>query len=137
MTIDQTEKVINYMLDNNEKLVEAGKAKVTVELVGGAGIGKTSIIEQIAEKRGAKFVKINLAQLEEIGDLVGIPVKEYLMYSPEGEEKWVTEKMVQQFVAQGYTLCPTCEPRMSYAVPSWVPKDPEERCILLLDDYTR
>lgn len=68
MTIDQTEKVINYMLDNNEKLVEAGKAKVTVELVGGAGIGKTSIIEQIAEKRGAKFVKINLAQLEEIGD---------------------------------------------------------------------
>ena len=29
---------------------------------------KTSLIEQIAQERGARFVKINLSQLEEVGD---------------------------------------------------------------------
>ena len=59
------------------------------------------------------------------------------MYSPTGEEKWVTEKTINQFISMGYTLCPTCEPRMSYAVPEWVPQDPEEKVLLLLDDYSR
>lgn len=98
---------------------------------------KTSLIEQIAQERGARFVKINLSQLEEVGDLVGIPSKQYCMYSPTGEEKWVTEKTINQFISMGYTLCPTCEPRMSYAVPEWVPQDPEEKVLLLLDDYSR
>jgi len=159
MNIEEMTRVLNYMMDNNEKLAKQGLPKITIELVGGAGIGKTSIIEQIAASRGAKFVKINLAQLEEIGDLVGIPVKEYSMISPlipirdsEGdivydedgnpkyEERnsvWVTEKVVDQFSRMGYEMCPECEPRMSYAVPAWVPKDPEEKCVLLLDDYTR
>lgn len=69
--------------------------------------------------------------------LVGIPSKQYCMYSPTGEEKWVTEKTINQFISMGYTLCPTCEPRMSYAVPEWVPQDPEEKVLLLLDDYSR
>lgn len=159
MNIEEMRRVLNYMMDNNEKLAAQGLPKITIELIGGAGIGKTSIIEQIAEERGAKFVKINLAQLEEVGDLVGIPVKEYKMVSPlipirdsEGElmideegntvyeprtEAWVTEKVVDQFSRMGYEMCSECEPRMSYAVPAWVPKDPQEKCVLLLDDYTR
>lgn len=137
MNIDSIKQILNYILDNNVKLAENGEHKITVELIGDAGIGKTSIVEEVAAERGAKFVKINLAQLEETGDLVGIPSKEYCMYSPTGEEKWVTEKTINQFMNMGYTLCPDCEPHMSYAVPEWVPKDPEEEVILLLDDYRR
>ena len=137
MNITALKQVINYILDNNENLQAEGKGKITVEIIGDAGLGKTSLIEQIAQERGARFVKINLSQLEEVGDLVGIPSKQYCMYSPTGEEKWVTEKTINQFISMGYTLCPTCEPRMSYAVPEWVPQDPEEKVLLLLDDYSR
>lgn len=137
MNITSLEQVLNYILDNNEKLQEQGLNKITVELIGDAGLGKTSLVEQIATKRGMKFVKINLAQLEETGDLVGIPSKQYCMFSPEGEEKWVTEKTINQFISLGYKLCPDCEPRMSYAIPEWVPTDPEEKVILCLDDYSR
>ena len=58
----------NYILDNNENLQAEGKGKITVEIIGDAGLGKTSLIEQIAQERGARFVKINLSQLEEVGD---------------------------------------------------------------------
>ena len=137
MNITALKQVINYILDNNENLQAEGKGKITVEIIGDAGLGKTSLIEQIAQERGARFVKINLSQLEEVGDLVGIPSKQYCMYSPTGEEKWVTEKTINQFISMGYTLCPTCEPRMSNAVPEWVPQDPEEKVLLLLDYYSR
>ena len=59
------------------------------------------------------------------------------MYSPDQEEVWVAEKVVGQYTSMGYTLCPTCLPRTSYAAPAWVPKDPEQEFILCLDDYTR
>lgn len=69
MNIEQVEKTLNYLLDNNLKLVEQGLDKISVNLCGNAGIAKTSIVKQLAEKRNAKYVRINLAELEEIGDL--------------------------------------------------------------------
>ena len=52
-------------------------------------------------------------------------------------ETWVSEKMVDEYLNLGYSLCRDCQPRMSYAIPSWVPQDPNEEVLLLLDDYTR
>ena len=69
--------------------------------------------------------------------LVGIPQKEYMMISPDGSEQRVAEKLINQFINIGYKLCPDCDPVMTYAVPSWVPKDPDQECILALDDYSR
>lgn len=80
---------------------------------------------------------MNLSELEEIGDLVGVPNKEYLMYSPDNTEMWVAEKVVDRYIHMGYTLCPTCLPRMSYAVPAWVPQNSEQEHILFLDDFSR
>ena len=57
MNITALKQVINYILDNNENLQAEGKGKITVEIIGDAGLGKTSLIEQI-----------NLSQLEEVGD---------------------------------------------------------------------
>ena len=97
---------------------------------------KTSVIEQIAQERGAGYKRLNLSELEEVGDLCGCPVKEYAMYK-NNEEKWVTEKVVDRYINMGWELCEHWAPRMSYAVPEWVPKDPEQEFILLLDDYSR
>ena len=59
------------------------------------------------------------------------------MYSPDNTEMWVAEKVVDRYIHMGYTLCPTCLPRMSYAVPAWVPQNSEQEHILFLDDFSR
>lgn len=68
MNIEETSKTINYLLDNNLQLVEKGLDKISINIEGPCGIGKTSIIKQIAEERGAEYVRLNLAELEEVGD---------------------------------------------------------------------
>lgn len=136
MNLEEVKKTINYLLDNNLELIKRGQNKIAINLIGEAGCGKTSIVQQIAEERGAGYKRLNLSELEEIGDLAGVPVKEYAMYKND-EEKWVTEKVVDRYIAMGWELCESCLPRMSYAVPEWVPKDPEQEFILLLDDYSR
>ena len=55
----------------------------------------------------------------------------------QGNEQYVTEKLIEEYLSMGYKLCPDCEPRMTYAIPSWVPIDNDQEVILVLDDYTR
>lgn len=136
MKIEETKKIINYLLDNNLELVKKGQHKIAIGLEGAPGIGKTAVIKEIAADRGAKFVRVELASMEEVGDLVGTPIKEYNLTKDE-EELWVAEKLLNEYFALGWKLCPDCAPKTSYAIPSWVPTDPEKEVILLLDDYTR
>jgi MoxR-like ATPase len=56
------------LLDNNLKLVEEGKGKLAVSLIGHAGCGKTAIIKELAQDRGAGYTRLNLSELEEVGD---------------------------------------------------------------------
>lgn len=137
MYIEEAKNIINYLLDNNLKLVEKGQNKIAIGLEGAPGIGKTALLKEIADERGANYIRIELGSLEEIGDLIGIPQKEFIMISPNGEEQWILEKLVNEHLNIGYKLCPNCSPRMTYAVPSWVPNDDDQEVILVLDDYTR
>ena len=68
MTLNEFKEVFSYLLDNNKRLVDEGQTPISVGLEGEAGVGKTSIIEEVAKDRGMTMVKVNLAQLEEIGD---------------------------------------------------------------------
>ena len=139
LTLIEAKEIINYIIDNNVRLKEEGKKPTAVDLCGPAGIGKTSIIEQIAEERGALLVKINLSELEEVGDLCGVPITEYYICKGEGADEecmWVTKDLVDYYIKAGWGM-KSPESRMSYAIPAWVPQDPEQECILLLDDYTR
>lgn len=54
------------------------KANVSVMLHGEAGIGKTSIVKQIAKENGYNFVYLTLAAIEDNSDLIGLlsPVKD-------------------------------------------------------------
>lgn len=138
MNIEEIKTTLNYLLDNNLKLVDKGLDKIAINIVGEAGIGKTSCIKQLAEERNAGYTRINLSELEEVGDIVGVPVKKYCMLDKDKQnEYWITEKVVNQYTEMGFTMCPDCEPRMEYAVPSWVPLDPEQEFILFLDDFSR
>lgn len=138
ITIREFENLFNHFVENNKALSEAGMKPTAIALSSTAGIGKTAIVEELAKERGMNFVKLNLSQLEEVGDLVGVPFKEFLMVKGEGDKKkskWVTENMIPKMIETGYTL--KGKPRTSYAVPSWVPKNAENGTVLLLDDWTR
>ncbi|HUM41598.1 MAG TPA: ATP-binding protein [Fervidobacterium sp.] len=54
------------------------KAKISTMLWGGAGIGKTSIVKQIAKDMGYNFIYLTLASVEDNSDLIGLlsPLKD-------------------------------------------------------------
>jgi midasin (ATPase involved in ribosome maturation) len=68
MTLNEFKEVFTYLLDNNKLLEDQGQRPVAIGVEGAAGIGKTSLIENIAREKGMTMCKINLAQLEEVGD---------------------------------------------------------------------
>lgn len=134
LTLGEFTKVLDYLIDNNHRLVDRGDTPISVCLEGEAGLGKTAIVQQLATAKGMSFVKINLAQLEEPAELVGFPYKEYKIIV-DGHEQWVSSDMLQA-MAPGYVT--TNESRMSYAVPAWVPREFNPNgTVLLLDDFSR
>ncbi len=68
ININELKTLMEYILDNNNTLRQNGKKATAVEVIGEAGIGKTSAIIEIAKERNMDIVKLNLTQLEELGD---------------------------------------------------------------------
>lgn len=139
MTIGEFTGVFNYLLDNNKKLYCDGQTPIAIGIEGEAGIGKTSLIEEVAKRRGMTLCKLNLSQLEEVGDLCGFPMKEVqLQYrTKEGNLKtmWWPESNLSKVPA---SVTVTNNVRMGYAPPAWLPKEENPNgVILLLDDYSR
>lgn len=139
MTISEFTGVLNYLLDNNKELQEKGLTPIAVCIEGEAGLGKTSMVEQIAEKRGMTLCKLNLSQLEEVGDLCGYPQKEVLVQwkSKDGtiKTKWWPENTINALPA-GVTV--TNKTRMGYAPPAWLPTEENPNgTICMIDDFTR
>ena len=139
MTLNEFKEVFTYLLDNNKQLEDKGLRPIAVGLEGEAGVGKTSIIEEIATERSMTMVKVNLAQLEEIGDLVGLPIKEYeVAWIDNGnikDKRWMSENQTKNLDSR---LKLTGRVRMAYAPPAWLPtEDNPNGIIVLLDDYTR
>lgn len=139
ITISEFTNIFNYLLDNNKQLEEEGLSPIAVGLEGEAGLGKTSVIEQVADKRGMTYCKLSLSQLEEVGDLVGYPQKEVLLRRKDKEgnikSKWYPESMISKVPAN---IQVTSTTRMSYAPPAWVPREENPNgLILLLDDFSR
>jgi hypothetical protein len=82
------------------------------------------------------FVKLSLHELEEVGDLVGYPIKEYRVVNKNsGKNFWVAADVLDKVNKDRFNI--TSESRMGYAKPAWVPQFNERGAILLLDDYAR
>lgn len=137
INIKDAHKILNYIIDNNKFLTEHGKKASAVALTGVHGIAKTAIVQQVAEERGMTFTKVVLSQLEEIGDLLGVPIKEYYLCSPSGDCDWVSVDMLEYYIKSGWIVDKN-QHRMNYAIPRWVPQNENPNgTIVLLDDFTR
>ena len=80
LNIEELDSFVEHIISNNRYLQKQNKLPVAIEVVGESGIGKTSAVMQMANKHDLDFVKLNLAQIEELGDLVGFPVRQFQMY---------------------------------------------------------
>jgi len=137
LNIDELQDFVGHIITNNRHLQSEGKNPVAIEVVGESGIGKTTSIMDMTAKHDLDFVKLNLAQIEELGDLVGFPIKQYQMWTTkEGKKvgKWVDEVTVKEYTCTGYQT--TGKSRMSYAAPEWI-ADKKKGGVLLLDDWNR
>lgn len=136
INVEQAVKMLNHFIDTNRMLNDEGKTSVSVAFTGPQGIGKTAIVQQVADSRNMGFVKLSLHELEEVGDLVGYPVKEFRIVNRQNKKSlWVPAEMLDKVDQDRYAN--TGDTRMGYAKPAWVPKFNENGTILLLDDYAR
>lgn len=150
---------LHHMIKNNRFIQEKGKTPVSTEIIGDSGLGKTSIALQLAEQYNLDFVKLNLAQIEELGDLVGFPVRQFQLSKTgatqikmkkvvdangkssfvkqqvaDDTKVWIDENAVTEYTKQGYSF--TGKKRMSYCPPEWI-ADKSKGGILILDDWNR
>ena len=133
LNVEELKGFIKHMVNNNQHIQKEGKVPVAINIEGDAGLGKTSAIMQLGKELDMQVVKLNLSQLEELGDLVGFPVKEFEITNAEGKTTWINESQINAATAKGYKISGK---RMSHAAPEWI-QGKGEGGFLVLDDYTR
>jgi hypothetical protein len=133
LNVDELKSFMGHMVRNNQYIQAQGKVPVTVNIEGDAGLGKTSAILQLGEELNIPVVKLNLSQLEELGDLIGFPVKEFQVKNAEGKTLWITEQEIDTATSKGYRVV---DKRMTHAAPKWI-QGKGEGGFLILDDFTR
>jgi hypothetical protein len=133
VNVTELKEFLTHIVENNRFLQSQGKLPVSTEVIGESGIGKTSAIVQLAKELDLNFVKLNLAQIEEIGDLVGFPIRQFEV-KDDKETIWIDEHAFDEYLKLGYKS--TGQNRMSYCPPEWI-ANKTNGGILLLDDWNR
>lgn len=133
LNLDELKDFVKYMVVNNQHIQSLGKVPVAVNIEGDAGLGKTSSVKQLAAELNMDIIRLNLAEFEELGDLVGFPVKEFEIQNAEGKTTWINEHQIDAAMKKGYKVI---NKRMSHAAPEWI-QGKKEGGFLILDDYTR
>lgn len=145
INVKELKRIITHIINTNKSIQSNGQTPLALNVIGQAGLGKTSTIIQTAKEQGFKeenIVYLNLSSLEEIGDLIGIPVEEYKVVKVTQDEKgnkskketWVKEPALQSYVKLGWIV--SSESRMAYSIPEWIAGKTGPG-MLILDDYTR
>ncbi len=134
LNVEELKDFIKHMINNNQHIQAENKVPVALNVEGDAGLGKTSAIIQLGKELALQVVKLNLSQIEELGDLIGFPYKEFQIENKEGQKKWIQENLLETYVKGGFR--PTGQSRMTHAAPEWI-QGRGEGGILILDDYTR
>ena len=134
LNAEELKSFLTYIHNNNQLLISKNLPPQTVNIEGEAGGGKTSTVIQLAKQMGMEVIRKNLAELEDVSDLVGYPCKEHEMIGKDNTKKWVVEGAIPQYITAGYK--PTGEKRMTHAAPEWI-QGKDQPLILLLDDYSR
>lgn len=77
INIDELKSFVKHIVRNNRFIQDQGKMPVAVNIIGQSGIGKTTSLLQVGKELGLDVVKINLAQIEELSELTGYPVRQF------------------------------------------------------------
>lgn len=135
LTLSEVRNILKYIIKNNEDLQAEGKMPVAACIESEAGIGKSTLIEELANELGYNYIKLSMSQISELGDCIGYPIR--LHYACKDDEcHWISPELIDSYVKSGYTI--TDETKMSYALPEWYKRiDPSKGTILNLDDWTR
>lgn len=135
LNADELKQYLRHIIKNNRFLQESGRTPVAISISGESGLGKTSIVDQIATEEDMHYVKINLAQIgEEVSELVGYPIRQFEMCK-ETDCIWVDEQVVENYKGKGYDF--TGKNRTGYCPPEWIAGLADKPGIFLLDDHTR
>lgn len=137
ITLGEFKDTFKYLIQNNFRLIERGVSPISIGLEGPCGIGKTSIVEEVANELGMTYVRVGLAELEEVGDLCGLPLKEFEVTFKDCPNcpKWVSADILNN-INKEFEF--TGASRMSYATPAWLPREENPNGILInVDDFTR
>ena len=157
LDVAEVKDFMRHIIKNNRLLQAKGKIPLAVEICGPAGLGKTSIANQLGEELGLDVVCLSLTQLGELGDLVGYPLRQFEMSKTKEKRtvkdtdptmpartiivplkepliEWVDEVALDQYKAEGFTL--TGKNRTIDCPPQWI-AGKTKGILLVLDDYTR
>lgn len=137
ITLGEFKEIFKYLIHNNFRLIDKGVAPISIGMCGAAGIGKSSVMEEVAKELGMTYVRVGLSELEEVGDLCGMPLKEFEVTFKDcpGCPKWVSADILNN-INKEFDF--TGASRMSYATPAWLPREENPHGILInVDDFTR
>jgi len=129
-------QVTDYLAKHHEaniKAQENGFKPVAVNLMGPAGVGKTSIARALGEKYGIKTIVIDAATITDVGDLLGLPVR-YFEVQRDESTKWVPDNVVKAITHEGWHVTGKIETRFAH---NGVLANLEPYGVLIIDDYTR
>ena len=136
LSLSEAKKLIKYVIENNKLVHETNQTPIAVGLESPPGIGKTTLVSAIADELNMDLVMLNLAQLDELGDLVGLPLKEYELCKETGECTWVPEKTIGYYQNNTDWVF-TGNTRTNYSKPFWFKENSTNGILLCLDDYNR
>jgi hypothetical protein len=146
VAISQIGKFLETNFKINEENENNNQPKFAQCIWGHSGIGKTSAIKYFKNKKvtwngkeysGYKVVDVPMAQIEEMGDIHGVPM-DCLLMKNEKEERWVPikDQVILSYKELGYIIDTNVMPKTIMAPPEWVPITPEPT-IVLFDDWNR
>lgn len=124
---------LKSLIEANDKIMSNGGVSVSASIIGERGIGKTTIVRDLANDLGRGIYKLNLAQLTEPSELIGYYAKEFKVVKGE-DVRWVTENLLPKATDAGYKF--VNETKTVPCPPDWV-ASLKQNDILLLDDYSR
>ncbi len=91
LNIEELQGFLRHIITNNAYLQSTNKVPTAVNIEGPAGIGKTSAVWQLAKELDYNVIRLNLATIEELGDLVGFPIRQFQLCQTASDVSGVTK----------------------------------------------
>lgn len=135
LNAEQVRDLLNDQILNNMRLSKSNKLPIAYELFGDSGIGKTSVVKEIAKELNYNYVRLNVAEIL-VEDLIGLPIYEYKVRNDKGDIEWVSDKTLPYFVNAGWHPVGS-DFRTGYAKPKWIQGKEDRPVLLFLDDFNR